>query len=52
MTTTLPGPGLPSPAAQLFNHLTGVVMPKFNRSLISIDNDDEYHDTLVKRQTK
>ena len=46
------GPGLPSPATLLFNHLTRGIMPIINRPLISIDNDNEHHKALVKRQTK
>ena len=50
---TMPlGPGLPSPAALLFNNPTRGKMPIIDRTPISIDNDDEYHKALVKRQTK
>ena len=42
------GPGPPSPATLLFNHPTMGIMPIINRVLISKDNDDECHKTLVK----
>ena len=41
------GPGLPSPATQLFNQPTRGIMPIINRILISIDNDYKHHQVLV-----
>ena len=46
------GPGLPSPATLLFNCSARGIMPIINRLPIGIDNDDEHHLVLVKRQTK
>ena len=50
---TMPlGPGLPSPATLLFNFPTRGIMPLVNRLPISLNNDDEHYQALVKRQTK
>ena len=46
------GPELPSPARLLFNHPTRGIMPIINRILLSMDDDDEYHEALVEKQTK
>ena len=46
------GPGLPNPATLLFNHPTRGIMPIIYRILIRIDNGDDHHEALVKRQTK
>ena len=46
------GQGLPSPAVMLFNCLIRGIMPVINRLLIGIDNDDEHHKAIIKRQTK
>ena len=46
------GQGLLTPATVLFNHPTRGIMPIINRMLISMDNDDEHHEALFKRQTR
>ena len=50
--TTQLGQGLPSPAMMLFNFLIRGIMPVINRPPIGIDNDDEHHKVIIKRQTK
>ena len=50
--TMLLGPGIPSPATLLFKCPTRGMMPIINRAQTSIDNEDEHHKTLVKRETK
>ena len=50
---TLPlGPGLPNPSTLLLNCPSRGIIPIINRVPISIDNDDEHHKALGKRQTK
>ena len=39
-------------ATLLFNHPTRGIIPIINVIPISIDNDDDHHETLVIRQTK
>ena len=46
------GPGLLCLASLLFNCPTRGIMPLMHRMPISIDNDDEHHKALVKRQMK
>ena len=43
INTTPLGPGLPSPATLLFNHLVCCVMPVIDRKPIGRDNDDKHH---------
>ena len=50
--TTPLGPGLPSLAMLLFNHLVHSVMPVINRKPASVDNDDKHHIKLINRQSK
>ena len=50
--TTPLGQGLPSPAMLLFNHPVRGIMPVMDRPPININNDDEYHQTLMHRQGK
>ena len=44
--------GLPSPAIMLFNHPIRGIMWVINRLPFGIDNDDEHHKAIIKRQTK
>ena len=46
------GQGLPSPATVLFNCPIRGIMQVINRLLIHVDNDDEHHKVIIKRQTK
>ena len=46
------GQGLPSPAMVLLNCPIRGAMPVINRPLIGIDNDDDHHKVIIKRQTK
>ena len=46
------GLGLPSPATMIFNCPIRDIMPIISRLPISINNNEEHYDTLVKRQTK
>ena len=46
------GQGFPSPAKLLFNCPVRGIMPVMDRPPITIDNDDEYHQTLMHRQGK
>ena len=50
--TTLLGQGVPSHTTRLFNHPITDIMPVINRPPIGIDNDDEHHKVIIKRQTK
>ena len=50
--STLLGPELPSPTTLLFTHPIGGIMQILSRPLISPNNNDEYYDVLVPRQTK
>ena len=50
--TTPLGPGLPSPAVQIFNHPTKGIIPVDSRLPINLNNDNEHYKVLVKRQTK
>ena len=49
---TSPGQGLPSPATMLFNCPNRGIIPVINRLPVGIDNDDEHHKAIIKRQTK
>ena len=49
---TLLGQGLPSPATILFNHQIRGIMPIINRPPVGIDNDEEHHKAILKRQMK
>ena len=46
------GQGHPSPVIMLFNCLITGMMSVINRPLIGINNDDEHHKVIIKRQTK
>ena len=46
------GPGLGSAATLLFNHPTRGTIPGVNKLPISLNNDDEHYQALVKRQMK
>ena len=46
------GPGLPSPTTLIFNFPTRGIMSIINIVPISIDNNDEHHKTVVRRQIK
>ena len=46
------GQELLSPATMLFNHLIRGIMPIINRPLVGIDNDEEHHEAIIKRQSK
>ena len=47
--TTPLGQGFPSPAKMMFNWLIRCTMPVINRLPIGIDNDDEHHKAIIKR---
>ena len=49
---TLLGQSLPSPAMLLFNCPIRGILPVINRLPIGLDNDDEHHKVMIKRQTK
>ena len=46
------GQGLPSPTTVLFNCPIRGIMPIINRPPVGIDNDEEHHEVIIKRQTK
>ena len=46
------GHGLPSPATTLFNCPITGIMPIIIRPLVGIDNDEEHHEAIIKRQSK
>ena len=46
------GQGLPSLAMMLFNCPIRGIMPAIPRLPIGIDNDDEHHKVIIKRQAK
>ena len=45
-------PGLPSSATLLFNWQIRDIMPRVNRPLIDVNNNDEQYEALVRTQTK
>ena len=44
------GPGLPSPATFLFNHVIRGIMPILRKLPISQNNDYEHYEALLKKQ--
>ena len=52
VTSTPPGPGLPSPVTLLYNHPVRNIMPVIKRELINANNNDDHYGTLVEIQVK
>ena len=46
------GQGLPSPATRLFNDPIRGIMPIISRPLVGVDNSNEHHKAIFKRETK